>query len=85
MTAERPKGVVLPDDLSDHAGRSGKFPCGGCFRGVGVDGDSCRPKVEVFRPKFGYRTREDYRANVVIATSGRDPPAGSGNLSASII
>ncbi len=25
MTAERPKGVVLPDDLPDYAGRSGQF------------------------------------------------------------
>jgi hypothetical protein len=25
MTAERPKGVILPDDVPNYAGRSGKF------------------------------------------------------------
>jgi hypothetical protein len=25
MTAERPKGVILPDDMANYPGRSGKF------------------------------------------------------------
>jgi hypothetical protein len=25
MTAERPKGVILPDDIPNYPGRSGKF------------------------------------------------------------